>query len=246
MLANRNHSVDVADNGLEVLERIKGRHYDLILMDVQMPGMDGYEATSVIRTLEAPSGRRTPIVALTAHSSEEDCQKCLQADMDAYLTKPIDARRLVELVEGFARRSGGVSLATERLRAPSEPVFQSPAAPTFDIEGALLRLGGNRTLLESMSLAFQEESTVLVSELRRGLIDSDGDRVHRAAHSLGGLAAAFNARDAVEAAHRVEQFGRAGDLTFALDAVIDLEKQIERLRESLKEHYASSTCSERA
>jgi CheY-like chemotaxis protein len=102
ILEKRGHRVDVADNGREAVQRVSGTAFDVILMDVQMPVMDGYQATAAIR--EMPALARVPIVALTAHAMPGDRERCVAAGMDAYLTKPIDVHELVQMVEGCCRQ----------------------------------------------------------------------------------------------------------------------------------------------
>jgi CheY-like chemotaxis protein len=101
-LEMRGHHVRLARNGYEVLDAVKEREFDIILMDVQMPDMDGFQATSAIRNFERHSSRRIPIIALTGHAMEGDMQRCLDAGMDGYLSKPIRSRELFEAIERFA------------------------------------------------------------------------------------------------------------------------------------------------
>ncbi len=102
-LAKRGHTVEVAGNGAETLELIQRQDFDLVLMDVQMPVMDGLEATAAIRRLDDPKKARLPIVAMTAHAYKSDQERCLAAGMDAYISKPINRRELIEIVERMAR-----------------------------------------------------------------------------------------------------------------------------------------------
>jgi two-component system, sensor histidine kinase and response regulator len=104
LLEKRGHSVEVAGNGREALEALKKGRFDLMFMDVQMPVMDGFEATAAIRKLEDGSGFRLPIVALTAHAMKGDREKCLAAGMDGYLTKPIRPQELDEVLQGYLTR----------------------------------------------------------------------------------------------------------------------------------------------
>jgi CheY-like chemotaxis protein len=104
LLEKRGHVVDIAHNGLEALALLETSAYDLILMDVQMPGMDGLEATRAIRARETGLPRRTPIVAMTAHAIKGDEERCLAAGMDGYLSKPIQIGRLHEVLEPYERQ----------------------------------------------------------------------------------------------------------------------------------------------
>jgi CheY-like chemotaxis protein len=96
-----NYAHDLAENGLVAIEMWEKGDYDLVLMDVQMPQLDGFEATRAIREMERERGGHTPIVALTAHSFKEDKEKCLAAGMDAYITKPIDINKFLQLIGGI-------------------------------------------------------------------------------------------------------------------------------------------------
>jgi CheY-like chemotaxis protein len=104
ILERRGHSVEIAAHGGLAVEALAAQSFDLILMDVQMPVMDGFEATAAIRARERESGAHIPIVALTAHAMTGDQQRCVQAGMDAYLTKPLDPSRLIEVSEEIAGR----------------------------------------------------------------------------------------------------------------------------------------------
>jgi CheY-like chemotaxis protein len=107
LLEKRGHRVAVASTGREALDRLEREHFDLILMDVQMPDMDGLQATALIRQREDPLGMHTPIVALTAHTMKGDRERCLAAGMDEYITKPIEAAKLIEIVESVAACGAG-------------------------------------------------------------------------------------------------------------------------------------------
>jgi CheY-like chemotaxis protein len=112
LLEKRGHRVTVTATGSGALQRIQEETFDVVLMDVQMPDMDGLEATALIREWEKNRGRRTPIIALTAHSMKGDRDRCLAAGMDTYVTKPFDAARLIEVVESTARRQPQETPAT--------------------------------------------------------------------------------------------------------------------------------------
>jgi CheY-like chemotaxis protein len=109
LLEKRGHSVVVAGNGREALTALERESYDVVLMDVQMPEMDGFEATAAIRAREKESGRRLPIIAMTAYAMKGDRERCLAAGMDGYVSKPLQPRELFEAVEGPSRESAGSS-----------------------------------------------------------------------------------------------------------------------------------------
>jgi CheY-like chemotaxis protein len=103
ILSRRGHVVEIAQNGREAVDLAKRATFDVILMDVQMPIMDGFQATAILRSQEPHEADRVPIVAMTAHAMRGDRERCLAAGMDAYISKPIDSRRLIELIESIAR-----------------------------------------------------------------------------------------------------------------------------------------------
>ena len=107
-LAQRGHAVEIAHNGIQVLEKIAQQPFDVVLMDVQMPEMDGFEATSAIRALPDPHKAKLPIVAMTAHALKGDRERCLAAGMDAYLSKPIDAEAMIATVERLGEKVLGL------------------------------------------------------------------------------------------------------------------------------------------
>jgi CheY-like chemotaxis protein len=99
LLERRGHRAVIVDNGRQAIEALAGEQYDLVLMDLQMPEMDGFEATAIIRARERQQGTRTPIIALTAHAMEGDRQRCLDADMDGYVAKPVKAVELFDVID---------------------------------------------------------------------------------------------------------------------------------------------------
>ena len=127
ILRSRGHTIDVAGDGQQALRMTQENHYDAILMDVQMSGMDGLEATAAIRKGEAETCRM-PIIAMTAHAMKEDRERCLAAGMDGYLSKPIDAREMIALVERLAGAAGPSPDREERVAAPSAAAFDPASA----------------------------------------------------------------------------------------------------------------------
>jgi len=101
ILGKRGHLVEVAEDGATAVKLVRQKDFDVVLMDVQLPVMDGFEATAAIRTIGEPRKSRVPIVALTAHAMKGDQDRCLEAGMDAYISKPIDSRELIAIVERF-------------------------------------------------------------------------------------------------------------------------------------------------
>jgi CheY-like chemotaxis protein len=196
--------VTIAANGREALAAVTGQTFDVVLMDVQMPEMGGFEATAAIRALEVQrGGSHLPIIAMTAHAMKGDRERCLAAGMDEYLTKPLDPRHLCALVEEMAGGAPASAPRGEHLTVPSE---------------VLARVGGDRELLAEISRLFVDDAPRHLEKIRQALDARDGESLRRAAHGLKGAAANFDADGVVNAARALEEMGRTGEFD-AHDAV---------------------------
>ncbi len=182
LLEKQGHRITLVDNGLAALERNTCERFDLILMDVQMPGLDGLAATGHIRRWEATHGGHVPIVAMTARAMQGDRERCLEAGMDDYLSKPIDSARLRQMLEQFGAD-------------PSEPVLEWRAA--------LLRLDGDAELLLELAAIFLDDGPVLLLQLRAALDAGQPGASERAVHSLKGVLLNFGAQRAIAVADRL-------------------------------------------
>jgi response regulator RpfG family c-di-GMP phosphodiesterase len=171
-------------------------------MDVQMPEMDGLEATARIRRAEQGTGRRIPILAMTAHAMKGDRERCLAAGMDGYIAKPIHVRELLQRIE---------ALLPADIAATSAGSVVGPAAELWEPANALARVGGDVRLLREVVRLFLSECPRWLDEIRAAAAARDAARLHQAAHSLKGSLGTFGARVAFEAAQRLENMARAGD-----------------------------------
>jgi signal transduction histidine kinase/DNA-binding response OmpR family regulator len=197
LLERRGHKVTIAANGREALTALEGQPFDVVLMDVQMPEMGGFEATATIRALEAErKAPRLPIIAMTAHAMKGDRERCLAAGMDEYLTKPLDPRQLCALVEQMAGGAASGYTGGGLIAIPTE---------------VLARVGGDRELLAEISRLFVDDAPRHLSKIREALSARDGEALRRAAHGLKGAAANFDAEGVVQAARTLEEMGRTGE-----------------------------------
>jgi signal transduction histidine kinase/CheY-like chemotaxis protein len=247
LLEGHGHEVEIVTTGREALEATRAGSYDLVLMDVQMPEMDGLEATRAIRAREAGSREHVPIVAMTANAMQGDRERCLAAGMDDYIAKPIRAREFYSVVEAWgpgrdsessrARRRGetpvpppGAPPSSEEGGAPLPGIEEGPTRePAYDRVEALARSGGSEEGLRELAAVFEQHVPHLLEELRHAIASSDADELRRAAHTLKGSAAVFAAPRAVEAALAVERLGRENRLDGAEAAVHRLEVEVRRL-----------------
>jgi PAS domain S-box-containing protein len=227
LLERRGHRIAVAENGAEALAALEREPFDAVLMDVQMPELDGLEATRRIREKEAATGRHIPIIAMTAHSMTGDRERCLAAGMDAYIAKPIDAAELLAQVERLGGAAAPVG-ASVRLSA-SEP----PAPPAFDPSALLARLNHNRALLSRLVEIFLADSPKMLAAIGEAIAQGDADGLFRAAHQLKGAAGNLSADGAMDAARRLEALGREGRLEGAPEIHAELKAEMKRLSEAL-------------
>jgi signal transduction histidine kinase/CheY-like chemotaxis protein len=220
LLQRRGHKVTIAANGREAVDAAAHRRFDVVLMDVQMPEMGGFEATAAIRRHEqADGGARTPIVAMTAHAMTGDRDRCLAAGMDDYVTKPLDSRRLCAVVEAAADAR------------PAEPADEHDAQLSSEV---LVRVGGDRELLAEISRLFLDDAPKHLARIQQAIADGDADSLRRAAHSLKGAAANFEADRVVEAARALEEMGRAASFVNADAASSTLRHETDQLIETLQ------------
>jgi two-component system, sensor histidine kinase and response regulator len=219
ILEQQGHSVAMAANGKLALSAFEKERFDLVLMDVQMPVMTGFQAVAAIREQERATGAHTPIIALTAHAMNGDRQRCLDAGMDAYLTKPIRARKLLNSIENVM--SG--------LRETPAGVPDLPSKKTLLDRAAMLdSVGGNHKLLRAVINVFLKNCPDQVSVIRSAIAEGDGDALRIAAHNLRGGASIFLSPSAIQSVTRLEQMGRESQLVSAKDELAILEKEIAR------------------
>ncbi|WP_439631769.1 response regulator [Gemmata sp.] len=225
MLEGFGHSVAVAGHGGEAVAAVGREPFDVVLMDVQMPVMDGFEATRLIRAGEAAAERRTPIVAMTAHAMTGDRDRCLAAGMDDYLSKPVHRDDLAAVLARY-------SAAAPAARAA--PAVRPATGTVFDRAAALALLGGDEALFADLAALFRAEGPRLLGELRGALLAGDAAGVRRNAHSLKGSSGYLGGAGVGTAAFRLEVLGEAGNLAAAPDAFRALEMELDRLLVALQ------------
>jgi two-component system sensor histidine kinase/response regulator len=219
LLEGRGHVVVVAGNGREALDLLERSSFDLVLMDVQMPIMDGFEATAEIRRRETAGARRSPIIAMTAHALSGDRERCLQGGMDGYLSKPIDPRALFEAVEGTPD--------------PEATVASGAKDPVFDEAYALAQVGGKREVLMDVLRILLEDAPKYLDELAASVAAKDAPKTAFVAHTMKGSCATLGARKAERAACRLEEIGRDPSLAGADGALLALQEEVDGLRREL-------------
>jgi CheY-like chemotaxis protein len=231
MLTQRGHTVVVASNGKEALDAWEREAFDLVLMDVQMPAMDGFETTAAIRAKEHATGVHMPIIAMTAAAMQGDRERCLEAGMDGYIAKPIRAADLYQAVEEMTLHSTEPQAQAETTVAETTTLLDTreEVEPPLDWGKALARLDGNAMLLQEIAVLFCEEGPRLMTGIREAIAQGETAELRRVAHTLKGSADMFAAQPAVKTALRLETLARDGDLTHLEDAYWALEDTMARL-----------------
>ncbi|MCY2950484.1 MAG: response regulator [Planctomycetota bacterium] len=227
LLEGQEHQVTVAKNGREALAVVETQQFDLVLMDVQMPEMDGLEATAAIRAGERGTGRHLPIIAMTAHALQGDRERCLEAGMDEYIAKPIRAKELFDAIE---------SLVT----APTPPLAQSVPAEARE-EGvnwleALQTLQGNDSLLKTVVEAALEEIPRLMAAICQAIASSDAAALRLSAHTLKGSLRYFGQSRVCEELLRLEKMGQDRNLRGAAEVYQMLEPAMRRATQCLQDY----------
>jgi PAS domain S-box-containing protein len=226
LLQKHGHTVMAVTTGREAVDLLDkdAANCDIVLMDVEMPDMDGFQATAIIREKEKISGKHTPIIAMTAYAMKGDRERCLAAGMDGYVPKPIRHQDLFDTIQTLV------------MNMPNIPTHAPPQEPSVEVlDEALLvsRVDSDPQLLRDLVDLFLEECPRLVDEIRVALDRKDAKAVERGAHSLKGCTSNLAAKMASEAALKLERLAHAGDLVRAESVLQELECQLVRLKPAL-------------
>ncbi len=223
-LLNRwGHDVTVANNGVEALELVDQREFQLALMDVQMPEMDGLEATRRIRESEQKSGGHLPIIAMTAHAMKGDRERCLEAGMDDYVSKPVRSWQLLEAMAGQVFVSKDV-LESSGDVSGTEPSTAAPIPYSVDWPVSVKIVQGDLDLLRDVIAAFKEESQIVLDGLRKALADGDQKTSQRMAHTIKASFRTFGIDDAYDLAYECEVASRESRLDDVQSRLPELEE----------------------
>jgi signal transduction histidine kinase/CheY-like chemotaxis protein/HPt (histidine-containing phosphotransfer) domain-containing protein len=229
ILQKSGHTVQVANNGAEVGPLLDGHDFDVVLMDIQMPVMDGFQATAAIREAEKQTGHRIPIIAMTAHALAGYKEKCLAAGMDGYVTKPVRADLLLQALAEVQTASKTPASAVVPL--PVDPV---PEGPPFDPDALIQRLMDDKGLAERVAGAFIDGMPQQLAALAKALADSDVQAALLAAHAIKGSAANVGCTTMQNLAATAEQLGISGDTTQAFALLHKLNAAFEDVKPAIQ------------
>ena len=236
LLERWGHEAEIAKNGLEALDALSKKKYDLVLMDIQMPEMDGLEATAAIRKRETHSGDHIPIIALTAHAMKGDRERCLAAGMDEYISKPISPDALLKAIQQL------MSPPKDTERNKDENKMTTPAEPdlVLDISTLLAAFDNDLNFFKEVVDIFINDYPPMLVSLNDAVSAKDAERLQRSAHSLKGMLRNFQAEAAALKALELENLGRSGSCEGAEALCRLLEKDMTQLEKVLVEMVADN------
>jgi CheY-like chemotaxis protein/HPt (histidine-containing phosphotransfer) domain-containing protein len=232
LLEKLGYRADVAANGEEAITALQSIPYDLVLMDCQMPEMDGFEATRLIRRGEAGTARASiPIIAMTARAMQGDREKCLEAGMNDYMSKPVDPAALAKALDRWLTRRP--DNAYDQAAAGKEAAGEPPL-PIFDKDGLNDRLMGDQQLVEEIVSIFLEDTPRRIETLKAYVAAGNATSAGDQAHAIKGAAASIGGEMLRAVAFEMEKAGRAGDVEKVKAIVPLLERGFEQLRQAVR------------
>ena len=224
-LLNRwGHQATVAENGRKAVEALANKKFDLILMDVQMPEMDGFDATVRIRQLEKQTREYTPIIAMTAHAMKGDRERCIEVGMDEYISKPINSDALLNAIQALVPQESSKPSAVEAVLKDR---------PTFDSEALLKAFDHDWDFFKEALEMLVSDYPPMLEALQEALKSKDADSLNRTAHALKGMVGNFQGRDAAKAAFKLEEMGSLGEFGGAEQACERLINELASLEKTL-------------
>ena len=230
--------VDVVENGKDAVERLEAQLYDLVLMDCQMPVMDGYEATRRLRAREMEHRQdRMAIIALTAHVGEGEKEKCLSCGMDDYLSKPVKSETLIELLSRYLGEPAELDALENIIALPETGREEGHQPAGCDLEAALRQLDNDKELLDEMIGLCLEDLPNRLDELRQAHSQGDLIAIAEAAHAIKGMAGHFFAESLQTQARELEQLAREGGGENEGNRIQDLIRMAETVLETLRREH---------
>jgi signal transduction histidine kinase/CheY-like chemotaxis protein len=249
ILKKRGHTVEIAQDGQQAMDLIERKKYDVVLMDIQMPVMDGYQTTAAIRALPDRTKAAIPIIAMTAHALNDDAARCHAVGMDAYVSKPIHAEEMIELVELLGESDSGpehqtqgeengdsqfrIHTAALLQNAEDGQVSRGKAVPAFNLEEAVSRCFGKYDFFLDMRGSFLAEVDDVLIAMRNARLQGRIDEVQRIAHRLKNTVLYLGAQPAMSAIVEIEAAAKSGQPAVLEEASNVLEKQLDHLKSSL-------------
>jgi len=231
LLEKQGHKVTVADNGKLAVEAWQKGHYDLVLMDMMMPEMDGLDATRAIRGIESHSGGHIPIIAMTANAMTGDRERCIDSGMDGYVSKPVKPEVLYQEIDLIMR---GSKMLAANVSAKPAAATQADKLPIYDRADALSRIADDEDLLNTLIEMFEADSQSYLSEIDNALAAGDWPGLLRASHTLKGVFATFSGRRGEHRAKELENAAKAEDSSACRALAASLHEEMRNFLDAIK------------
>lgn len=225
LLEKRNHTVTIVSNGKEALAALERNQYDLVLMDVQMPEMDGFAATTILRERERATGSHQPVVAMTALAMSGDRERCITAGMDGYLSKPIRPQELDQVLDCYLALTNRPAAPIDHLHAADRSV---------DVLQLLERIDGDRALLGELVDLFRADYPGSLRAVQEAIDTRDSNRLRSTSHALKGALANLSAIQASTLAAELEAIGNSPNLTQAQATLDRLSHELVSVKRALE------------
>jgi CheY-like chemotaxis protein len=220
LMSDKGYNYDIASNGIEAIEAVQSQSYDIVLMDLQMPIMNGFEATSKIRNWEAEN-RHTPIVALTAMLFDNEVQKCLSVGMDDCISKPFNTETLFKLIESYVKKPKGL----KSTKCPQEPKRTNELI-ILDIEEALPRFGKDIEIYRDFLNEFIDNLPQRIIQFRAAFLSGDYKALADSAHNLKGISASMGAKQLLHLSQKLDLKSQEGDRSVIQQMLEEIEKHV--------------------
>ena len=217
------------NNGFDAIEIFKKQPFDLILMDIQMPEINGFDTTRKLRMIEKGTGTHTPVIALTAYASEDDRNQCINAGMDHYISKPFNKLDLYESIEALIKQSKSFK------KFNNKTVKQLEFKSNISKEDLLENMDNNEEILKEIVQVFLKESPEHMKKLEEAVLKADKDALKAQAHFLKGIIGIYNDKPSYEIIIKLENMAKAGDLTQAKELYQQFAEALELLQNSLND-----------
>jgi len=215
----------IVENGREAIAAMSRDHFDIVLMDVQMPEMDGFEATHKIREMEKKSGAHVPIIAMTAHAMKGDRERCLEAGMDDYVPKPISSKTLLNAISALVPQKSG-----DEAMIDTTDTKNRGDRPLFDREALLQAFDNDWNFFKEVVDMFVADYPQMMTDIKKAIADGDTSMLQRTAHALKGMLGNFQVDSAVQQAFALEKMGRDESLEKSQEIFKMLSAELDRLK----------------
>jgi len=234
MLSKLGLDAEIVWDGHAAIAKLMAKDYDIVFMDLQMPGMDGISAVRAIRAAAGARNQDVPIIAMTAHALERDRKRCLDAGMNDYIAKPVTIASFAAMISKWTSDPVAPTVDIGAPKASPEPPVEKDVPLTFNKQAFLTRIGDDNEIAKEVALSFLENAPNLVRDLGKAIEDGDSSQATLSAHSLVGAAGVVGGETVVESAMRLQQEARDQDLASLRAGYSQLTRRFDELKDAIE------------